>query len=341
MPTPISQMIQTIVALRDLQLREAAQQLTARQLGISEDSSHSENISRFQNLIQGVADPSSLLPYTDQFTRQTGLTPEAVRALITRTPPAAATTTSSALASGAAQLGGSQDVAAATRTLTGMTPGEAATDRLRSDMFGAAGQHYQTLPQEQRDQLSQDIIQGAASGQDVGSAAISHITKDFVDRQPQGVRDFIVKVGKGLAPSAEQDAQLQLGWAGFRAQTRYQESQIAMETLRTNAAIAEAQTKLSGKAFDDANNLLTHRDAALQTYLKNSATMTDVGRKTAAQTINSYNEQLRRIAPAIFGPQGTVPLSDFGVSDTSGETPGATGVAPFLSQYLKNKLSTH
>jgi hypothetical protein len=66
MPSNIQGLIQTIIGLRDLQLREAAQDLQRRQQQVGA-------IGQFQSLAQQTSDPSQLSSIIPQFSQTTGV----------------------------------------------------------------------------------------------------------------------------------------------------------------------------------------------------------------------------------------------------------------------------
>jgi hypothetical protein len=326
MPTPISEVVRTIVSLRQLQLQEAAQDLARQQGQVSAQGS-------FSSMLPGLDDPNSLLPHLSQFSQTTGLPEDVLQTIVQHTPAAQTTTRSRTDQTTAAGMSEQARNEAGLTDITGLTPGAYATDQLRAQLSRGASEHYSTLRPAERDAFHAGVLQSIGTGQDVGSAATSTAVADFMSRASPEVKDQIIKIGKGLAPSASEDAQLQLGFARYRNDMRATEANIANESLRTQAALAAARAQLSGKAFDDANTLLEKRDALLQNMVKTSATLTPAGVQTLGETINAYNEQLRRIAPDIFGAQGTVPLSDF----PKKTLPGMTG----LSEFLKLQMQAH
>jgi hypothetical protein len=327
MPVNIQGMVQTIVSLRQLQLSQAAQELARRQ-------QQAQGISAFQNVAQNTADPSSLASLLPQFSQTYGVGQDVLGGILSGTPPAGATTRSAALASGAKQLGGSQDVAAATTELTGMTPGSAARDQLLAHIFGGTGDYYSGLPAESQKTVQSEVLQQIASGQDIGSAAMSSATSDFMGRAPQQVRDRIIEIGRGLAPSASESAQQQLGWANYRLNQRTNEMQLALEDLRTRASLENARQQLDKGAFQEVNNLIDKRSELLQKMSSTSATLTDYGVQSFVDQFNAYNEQLRAAAPQIYGPKGTHALQDL----PSGKSVGVRGFAEFLGPYLQGKV---
>lgn len=319
MPTQISDLVRTIVSLRQLQLQEAAQELAKRQQQQVAQNS-------FSSMLPGLDDPNAVLPHLDQFSQTTGLPQDVLQTLVEHTPASATTTKSRAVQTGAQQLGGQADQSAALQDLTGLTQGGYAADQLRGSLMRGAADHYSSLQPGERDALHAGVLQGIATGQDVGAAATSAAVADFMGRASPQVKDHIVQIGKGLAPSASEDAQLQLGFARYRNDMRRDEAMIANESLRTQAALMEARTKLNGKAFDDAQQILQKRDALLQSWTKSSGTMTPAGVQSFGETINAYNEQLRQLAPGIYGPGGTVPLADW----PKNTQPGMSGIGEFL-----------
>lgn len=319
MPTPISELVRTIVSLRQLQLQEAAQQLAKQQGQVSAQG-------QFAGMLPGLDDPSALQPHLDQFAASTGLPVDTLQTLISHTPAAAATTRSRIDQTAAAGMTPGQTQDAGMTDITGLTPGSYAADQLRKQLVSGAAHHYSTLSPGEQQGFHSGVLQQLATGQDVGAAASSQAVADFMQNATPEVRDQIVKIGKGIAPSASESAQLQLGFANYRNQMRATEANISNENLRTQAALMGAKASLSGKAFDDANTLLEKRDALLQFMTSKSAALTPAGVQSHAQTINSYNAQLRALAPGVFGPQGMVPLADF----PANTTPGMTGIGEFL-----------
>lgn len=329
MPTSTAELVRTIVSLKQLQLQEAAQKLAQQQGQVSATS-------QFTGMLPGLDDPSSILPHLQQFSQTTGLDPATLQTLVEHTPAASATTRSRAVQTGAAAMSPDQtagvDQSAALTDITGLTPGAYASDQLRSQLTRGAAEHYHGLTPGERVGFHSGVLQQIATGQDVGAAATSQAMADFMGRASQEVKDQIAKIGKGLAPSASEDAQLQLGFANYRNQMRQTEGMLANESLRTQAALMAARSQLNGKAFDDANTLLEKRDALLQFMTKNSGTLTPAGVQTHAQSINAYNAQLRAVAPGIFGAGGAVPLADF----PANTTPGMTGIGEFLKLQMQS-----
>lgn len=327
MPVNIQGLVQTIVSLRQLQLQQAAQDLARRQQQAS-------GITSFQNVAQNTADPSQLSSLLPQFSQTYGVGQDVLGGILAGTPPSQAATRSRAVESGAKQLGGSQDVAAATAELSGLTPGAAARDRLMASIFGGTGDYYSGLPAESQRGFQEGVLQQVTTGQDIGSAAMSSAAADFMKRAPQATKDRIVEIGRGLAPSAPEAVQQQLGWANYRLSQRTNEMQLALEELRVRGSLTQAQSQLDKGAFQEVNDLIDKRSELLQKMSSTSATMTDYGVQAYVDQFNAYNQQLRAAAPEIYGPQGTHPLQDL----PKGATAGARGFPEFLGAYLQGKV---
>jgi hypothetical protein len=323
MPSNIQGMIQTIVSLRQLQLQEEAQRLQQQQLGISQQNAQQGATAGFQNLLQGVANPGALAPFAGNFAQTTGLPTAAINTLIQQTPPSTTTTKARAVESGARQLGGSQDVTAASGELTGMSSGQAAADKLRAVILGQAGDMYSRLPADQQGQFQQSMLTGLTSGQDVGSAAISSAIANL---SPEEKRQA-ARIGKGLAPSASDEAQLHLGYRKFLLDQHSTEMNLAFEDLRTKAALSAVDVSKQGKVSE----LLEKRDALLQFLTSKAPTITTVGRDAFIQNYNNYNEQIRQMAPQVYGPQGVAPLFDLPKGTDTGTTNAFSATLPYLS----------
>lgn len=345
---PLAGMIQTIVALRRLQLDEAAQQLQQKQIAISQgnlDLAMSQRplntIGALQGVLANTDNPSAFAPYAPQFAGQAGVSPDMISQFIQHTPAAATTTRSRAVQSGAAKAGGSLDQPAAYAAVAGATQGDLARDQLLSSIFGQAGDYYSSLTPEQKSPFVQGVLQRTATGQSMSEAAQDLAARDFFDRADQPTKDQIIKVGKGLAPSASEDAQIQLGWGNLRLGRDRMASDAALDTLKTKAALANAQGQLDAKAFEEVNQLITHRSELLTNMARNSATMTPEGIRSFAQQLNAFNAQIRNAAPQIYGTyrdtqgnmiRGSSYLEDIPLDATL----SATG----FSDYLRARLNT-
>lgn len=309
MSKSVQGMIQTIATLKQLQLAEQAQTLAREQFGVGQQNQQNQSLMGFQNLLQGSANPTQLESIIPQFAgARTGLDESALSTIAQNTMPQAA--------HGAQKL-----------------PGEIAEDNLKRLLYSHTTQYLNELSPEERQPIVASTLQHVASGQDVGSAASSAAMADFFQRAPKELRDQIIAIGKGLAPSASDDAQLRLGWAKYRADVQQATASLANDTLRTQAALQTAAKTLDAQAFKTANDLVDQRAHLLENMTKSSATATAEGIRTNAEQLNAFNEQLRQAAPGIFGKGGTHPLTDLKPDQTT----NATGLLPFLSNYLTGR----
>jgi hypothetical protein len=336
MADPIQGFIQTILQMRQLQMQEQAQEIQRQQLGLSRQqfglqrqNAQAGFMQGFQSMLPSLAQPTSMLPFVGEMAPKAGVSPEALTTMIQQTPASTATTRGRAVQQGATP-GMAQP--AAERELLGQTGAPLAQDRVLASIFGQVGDYYSNLPPERQQAISAGVLQRLSTGQDVGEAAMSEATADFMGRAPQEVRDQIVQIGKGLAPSAPQDAQERLGWANYRLNLRQFETSSLLDDLRTKAAISSRQGEFEAAAYKEINDVLNHRSALLSDMTKNAATMTPEGVRSYAQQLNAYNQQLRTAAPTIYGPQGTHPLQDIGIDKTT----SATGFAPFLKAWTSS-----
>lgn len=333
---PLAGMIQTIVALRKLQLDEAAQQLQAQQIGISQGNlelAQSQRplntIAALQGVLGNTTNPGSFSPYAPQFAEQAGVDPAMINQFIGQTPAKTETTRAAAVQRGAARTDLSRPASYA--ALTGSGEGELTKDSLLAAIFGQTGDYYSSMQPEAREGFNKGVLQRLGTGQSLGEAAMDVAAEDFFKTATKETKDQIIAVGKGLAPSASEDAQIRLGWANYRLGRDRFTNDAAMDDLKTRASLQNARAQLDAKAFEEVNQLIMHRSELLTNMARNSATMTAEGIRSFADQLNAFNAQIRNAAPSIYGPQGTNPMADIPVDATL----GATG----FSDYLRARLA--
>lgn len=318
----INSIVQTIVALKDLQLRSQAQDLARQQFGlqqqeyglraheadVGEKVQAQEGFQRLTDLIRNTDDPLALGPFVNEFANRIGVSPESIATIIAHTPPATETTRGRAVAEGAAASGGSLNAPAASQALAGLPPGALSEDALTSKLFGGAGGYYSTLSPQEQQGFSKSIVSRLATGISLspGQAALDEAVTHLTPAQ----RLLAVQIGHGLAPSASEQDQIKLGWAAHFLQQTQISDQAANESLRTQSMIAEAQARVGEGQSTHIADLLRERDKVLTQLITGATTMTPEGRATSAGTLNAYNETLRRLAPSVFGPNGSTPLKD-------------------------------
>ena len=334
MSSPISGLIQTIVSLKEIQQRDAAAKLAREQFGLQEQEfglnqakAQESTIAMLQDLAHNVTDQSQLEPLIGPLAKHTGLTEDAVSKVLHSTPSSVATTTAAAVQSGAKQLAGSADVPAAQAALNAQ-PGALALDELHHQIFSGAGGYLDELktknPKAYQD-FNAQVAMKTGTGMSLGDAMIDSAVQNL----SQSERNQLVRIGKGLAPSASETEQLRVAWAGKRLEQRQLDQMAANEDFHNSLALSEARTKLSGEGFKTVNELLKEKRTAVQDFIKGGPTLTEQGIEQQRATINGINAQLRAIAPDIFGPGGTAEAKDL----KPGETPGSTSM--FLNFWSK------
>lgn len=300
MPSRISEMIQTIVSLQELQMRKQAQLLAQQQFGLQQQQFRAgqqqqslTGLGQFQNLLQGSTNPQAFLPQVPQLAQNFGVDQTALQTVVETAAPAAATT------QGVLAVRAAQDPTAALyggRAAIGApTPGEASRDELLGAIFsGARGAYGAMRPQEQS-AFSSRVLERLGSGQTRGDVAME---QELLGLPPEARRQMLL-VGKGLAPGATDDAQLRLGWARYR--------------LDYNQALLAGRGKdglTEGARFSQIEYVNKLRAELIDNLTKSGATLTPEGREIQRQTLNSYNMWLRILAPEVYGPQGTNPTMD-------------------------------
>lgn len=327
MPSKISDLVQTIVQLREIQNRERAQKLAEQMAPFQQSLAQAQALGGLQNISQGMRNPSALQPFSGQLA-PAGTSGEILSTIFGETAPSVATTRGAAVAAGRNNPAASQlDQHAAQQELTGTheTPASQFSDK----MFTEAMSHLDTLPPDQQQQMILGFLQRQATGQDLTSAALDRV---FTELTPEEQK-LALKVKQGTALSAAEQAQLALGYTNAKTSYLQVVSQSAADGARAQAALAEVQARYGQAKAGVVNDVLFKRDALLQNLLKSSATQTPEGKVLTNQQINAYNEQLRSLAPDVYGPNGRVPLVDIPI----GSTVGTTGVGNAVTQTLRNK----
>ena len=327
MPSKVAELMQTIIGLKEVQVREQAQQLAEQMAPFQQALVQSNVLGARQNILQGMTDPNAVAPYVDQFAQGTGLDPNAMGAVIHGTAPSPSTVVGGAMSAGNA--GGQFNEQAAAHGLTGQSVGDLSKDAFFKTIFGSAQEYLGQMPADQRQQFISGVVQRAGTGQSLTEAAIDQAVMHLTPEE----RLQALKVGKGLAPSASEDAQIKLGYTNARIQDRQVTSQSAAQQLDAMVRMAEVNARLTGAKKDEVSNILIKRDELQQKLLTNSATLTDEGVQSTNAQLNGYNEMLRKMAPEIFGPKGTAPLIDI----PQNKTLGTTGVGQAIYQSVKAK----
>lgn len=343
--SPIHGVVQTLLSIRSLQQQDEAQRLSREQFGLSTDVAHEKAVSDLQTILSNSQDPSKFEQYAPKLAQLTGQSEDFIKTLIQGAAPSKSTTEAGVIAAGVKGAAGTIEVPAAFAQLVGQQPGALAGDAFTKDIMEGAQSFYSGLPPEKRTQFNSRVSERIGTGMKPADAMFD----EMIQGLDSATKQQILLVGKGIAPSASEDAQIRLGWANYRAHMREIEDTAAYHGIMGRAAMAEVQAKkgsMDGTVYKEINNLLTQKDQLVQKLTTTSATLTPAGRVETSQLINSYNEQLRRLAPDIFGRRvvdpktgmsaivgGTVPLPDM----ETGSTIGATGFAPFMQQWMQGR----
>jgi hypothetical protein len=309
--SPVSGLIQTIFGLREIQQRDEAQRLAREQLksqqtefgqsfglqqqqaGVANAATHENQVSELSKLFQNSQDPKQFLPHLDELSHNTGFSTDFLKTLINQTLPICA-----------AGLTAEQQTAATTQNLAGMSPGGIAKDALDAHFIPAARSVYDSLKPDAKANFDKGVLQKVATGQSLREAALDVA----FDHLSPADKTQAAKIGAQLAPGASEDAQIRLGWANLRLQDRKITSDSANDLLRIQAMMMEAKNKLKGDQLDKVNQVLKDMSQFEQYLGNSSSTFTAEGKVRNDATLNAYQEQLRQLAPEIYGPNGTIPL---------------------------------
>jgi hypothetical protein len=320
--SPVSGLIQTIFGLREIQQRDEAQRLAREQLksqqtefgqsfglqqqqaGVANAATHENQVTELSKLLQQSQDPKQFLPHLEELSHNTGMSQDLLKTLINQTVPSVETTKAGVVSKGAAGLTAEQQTAATTQNLAGMSPGGIAKDALDAHFIPAARSVYDSLKPDAKANFDKGVLQKVATGQSLREAALDVA----FDHLSPADKTQAAKIGAQLAPGASEDAQIRLGWANLRLQDRKITSDSANDLLRIQAMMMEAKNKLKGDQLDKVNQVLKDMSQFEQYLGNSSSTFTADGKVRNDATLNAYQEQLRQLAPEIYGPNGTIPL---------------------------------
>lgn len=296
MTSPVSGLINTIVTLQELRLRNQAAKLAQEQFGLTQRSTEEQMLGHLQGLIQNVPQDKrdELAKLIPDFAKHTGYSPESINNLFAATPPSAATTQAGAIAGGAQELAGGLNKTAATVALTQSLPGALASDTLHGDIFNGARSYLSQLAPDQVKDFNAGVLQRLGTGQDLKSASMDQL----FFHMPEDIKKQATLIGAQLAPSAEAVVQNRLGAGELALRQNALANDSANQEFMHMIALAEAKAKLSGDAFKTANELIKDRENAVQDFIKNSQTLTEEGLAIKRGQINAYNRQLKALNPA-------------------------------------------
>jgi hypothetical protein len=336
-PSPTGQLVQTIFNLRQLQQRDEAQKLAREQFGLQQSefgqnqaSAQEAQVAQLTQILQNTQDPQALMQHIPELSQKTGYSEGLLKTLMQNVKPSTETTRAGAVSRGVAAAGGAIDQPAAYSTLVGQQPGQLSADTYQKTLMDAAKEIYSTLPADQKAAFDQGVAQKAATGQHPGEAAIdialSHLPKQQLTLAAQ--------IGANLVPGASQDAQLKLGYSQLRVQQQEIIAQSADREAAIMAGLREAQMKAKPEQTNKIVEILSQLRQAQSEALNNASTYTKIGKTINNATMNALLEQLRQIAPDIYGrvdPKtgkpvgGPIPLPDIPLDADFGATGAFSG----------------
>ena len=323
----VNQLIQNIVALREINVREQAQKLADQMAPYSQAATQAGTLATLQGVGQNLSNPAQLAPFAGQL-GPAGLDPGVLQTIFQGSPPTAATTVATAANQGRTNPNATQlDKNAAEQLLTGehTTP----ESQLRDQLFNQAHGILDQLPPEQQ----HSMVLGFLTKQSTGQSLTGQLLDEAGAFLSPEDRKLAVKFKLGLALTPAETEQLALGYTNARIQDRQVTAAAAADGLRAQAALAEVQARYGAQKSTEVNQLLIKRDELMQKLLGTSATLTSEGKLTTSEQVNAYNEQLRQAAPEVYGPKGRVPLTDL----PTGGTIGTTGFSQYLQQSMRGK----
>ena len=305
---PMEGMLQTLMFLRQERDRKRQLALQEQIAGTQRQATETEMFGQFQRMLQNSVDPKQYAGQVEEIARLTGRSPQLITQAMNNTAPAVPTQQAAAV------QGVMQDPKMRQRVgmaATGIgTPGEMAKDELYAQMYGDETEFYNRLPKDRKDKIVATMLEKGTSGMTLGEAAldaeVAHMTPEE--------RKQAVLVGKGLAPSAPQDAQIRQGWA----QIKIAERNADIDAARLGIAAMEAGADKDEKVGKEITEILKERRQLMAEMVAGAATQTPEGVESHRAQLNAYNQRLRELAPQVYGtgdktkgiPPGTMPLFD-------------------------------
>jgi len=328
-------LIQTIVSLRRLQQADEAAQLAREQFGLQQeefgfqkDTTQENLLAQVQDLAGKVADKKALYNLVPFMAQRTGADADKIKALIDATPTSEATTKANVLQRGVAKVGEGLDTQAASVGLTGMSQGGVSQDQFEQTITNAANSWYSGQDPAQRAEIDSQLFARKALG--TNRAAL--VMDQAFDKLPPNLKNQATLIGAQLMPGAASDQQNRLGVAQLQLQRDNFLSESAAREVQLRIAAEEAKSKLDKSRQTAFQEVMKNLSDFETDETKNANSLTPAGRYRYNATINAYYEQLRGIAPEIFGQKdpvtgqiigGTIRVPDLPLT---GPGLGATGM---------------
>lgn len=165
-----------------------------------------------------------------------------------------------------------------------------------------------------------------------GMAPSDAIADELFVRAPKPDQVRAMQIAKQLAPGATAEMQASIARQNLALDISKQQFDEGARTLQLDIMKAEAARQAAGKdaeTLKKINDLLNEYDQALTEFTKSSTTLTQPGIIQKGQLINAIVDQLQRLSPRQFGPQGSTPLQKF----APGQAPATTsGFLNFLGK---------
>lgn len=301
----IQNLIQTIVQLGQLRATMDAQELAKQRFALEQRNTNAGILGSVLGELPGMQDPNAFVTgNSSELSNLTGASPELLASAARNIPSSAATQRAGAAARGAAGSGNELDIAAAHGVFG--SPASVAEDALMHDiMTGSRGELGRMSP-EDRASFMQESLSKVGTGMPLGQATLDAL----VARQPKDVQQHILEIGKGLAPSASEDAQMRLGYANLRASSIQHEMMAGLEELRLRGELEAHKGQMDAQAFKEADDLVQQRSKFLVDAVRTGQTLTPQGLESYRNQVNAYNAQLRRLVPGVYGPGAPGELKD-------------------------------
>jgi hypothetical protein len=321
---PIQDLIRTIVQLQTLRQQEEATQLARERFGLEQQQTHAGILGQILGQLPGYQNPQGFIDQNvGELSQLSGASPGLLRSAAAQTPPSIGTTRAGAVARGAQAAGTSLDQPAASAALTGALPGGLSEDMLTSDFFTGAKSYFNQLPDSKKQTFLAQVASRAGKGMSLGAAAADEA---FANLSPDE-QTHAARIGKDLAPGASTILQNRLGIAQLKAQERFQETSLALDEIRVKGALEGHEKELGAQAMKEADDLISQRGQFLTKLSTNVGSLTPEGMEQYRTQINSYNEQLRRLAPQVFGKGGAGELTDI----PAGKNAAASWLQTFMN----------
>lgn len=292
----VAGLVRTVLGLRELEIRQQAQDLAVRQQGAAEKVMQTQMVAGLSDLIRSTADPKKFEVIAPVLAQQYGLDkalpPEQLAAFIQGLTPSVQV-----------QQAGALQGARAEGTVSNT---EVALSGIGQTPEGQAhGQTYLALSPEQRKKM--DLIRG---GLDLSAEAQANLERDWANLRIQD-REAIERAALNAAQLRLQGRQLDI-----------EQQRANTEAGRAGAADRHAGARSTASIQKEYNGLIKNYTDALVQIIQNGPTMTKGGLRAALTSLNLYGNQIiGYIGPEAAEAAGVKPfkvdeaLSSYDIAD--------------------------